>query len=85
MRRSHKFVHASEVGEYAYCRRSWFLSAHGVAPGLKQIEKRHAGTKYHQKHGEQVRSAHKMTFAGMCVLFLVLFLALGYWLYLQFH
>ena len=84
MRRSRDLIRASEVGDYVYCRRSWFLSAQGIAPSLKQIEKRHAGTEYHRMHGEQVRSAHRVTSAAVCVLFLLLFLALGYWLYLQF-
>lgn len=85
MRRSRNLIRASEVGDYVYCRRSWFLSAQGVAPSLKQIEERHAGIEYHRAHGEQVRFADKLTFAGVCVLFLVLFLVLGYWLYLQFQ
>ncbi len=85
MTRSQDLIRASELGEYVYCRRSWFLSARGVAPSLKQMEKKQAGIEYHQIHGEQVKSAYKLRSAGMFVLFLMLFLALGYWLYLHFQ
>ena len=85
MMRSHDLIRASEIGDFVYCRRSWFLSAQGVNPGLKQMEQRDAGIEYHQRHGEQVKSAQQLRSAGMLVLFLLLFLALGYWLYLHFQ
>lgn len=84
MMHSHDLIRASEVGDYVYCRRSWLLNAQGVAPGLEQIEKRHAGIEYHRRHGEQVRSAQKLEWAGSYVLLLILFLALGYGMYLHF-
>lgn len=76
---------ASEIGDYVYCRRSWFLKAQRVAPGLEQIEKRRAGAEYHRRHGTQVRSAQKVKSVGSYVLFLVLFVALGFWVYLRFQ
>ncbi len=85
MMHSHKLIRASEVGNYLYCRRSWFLSAPGIAPGLEQMGKRHAGIEYHRLHGEQVRFAQKLRFACGYILFVVLFLAFGYWLYLHFQ
>jgi hypothetical protein len=60
MMRSHDPIRASELGDYVYCRRSWFLSAQGVNPDLKQMRKRDAGVEYHQRHGEQVNSAHNL-------------------------
>lgn len=83
--RLHNLIRASEVGNYVYCRRSWFLSARGIAPSLEQMGKRHSGTEYHRRHGDQVQSAQKLTSAASYVLLLVLFLALGYSLYLHFH
>ncbi len=85
MTRSHDLILASEIGDYVYCRRSWFLSAQGVHPGLKQMEKRDAGIEYHQRHGEQVKSAEKLRSASIYVLLVMLFLALGYWLYVHFQ
>jgi hypothetical protein len=47
------------------------------------MEKRDAGIEYHHRHGEQVKSAQNLRSASIYVLLLMLFLVLGYWLYVQ--
>ncbi len=85
MMRSHDLIRASELGDYVYCKRCWFLSVQGVNPSLKQMEKRDAGIEYHHRHGEQVKSAQNLRSASIYVLLLMLFLVLGYWLYVHFQ
>src|ERR1700687_1490781 len=50
-------IRASEIADWCFCRRSWYLSARGVGPNLVQIEKRHAGVDYHQQHARRVNQA----------------------------
>ncbi|MDQ2948871.1 MAG: hypothetical protein M3Y27_23495 [Acidobacteriota bacterium] len=83
--RSHDLIRASKLGDYVYCKRSWLLNVEGVNPSLKQMKKRDAGIEYHQRHGEQVQSAEKLRSASIYVLLVMLFLALGYWLYVHFQ
>ncbi len=42
-------IRASEIADWCFCRRSWYLSARGVGPNLVQIEKWHVGVDYHQE------------------------------------
>ena len=51
---SYRVVRASEIGEYVYCRRAWWLNrtAGKQLRNTKQIE---AGTTFHESHGNQVR------------------------------
>ncbi len=46
-------IRASEIGQYAYCAKAWWLSrVEGVQPSnLRQLE---AGTAAHTRHGAQV-------------------------------
>jgi hypothetical protein len=57
-----KRVTASEVGQYAYCARSWWLSAvDGVAPVDPQLLAQ--GVRRHERHGWRVamaRVAHRL-------------------------
>ena len=42
-------IRASEVGEYVYCNRQWWLKrVHGVRP--ISLEKMEMGTSYHNEH-----------------------------------
>ncbi|MCA9981076.1 MAG: hypothetical protein KDD89_09585 [Anaerolineales bacterium] len=75
---SDKTIRASEIGEYVYCNRSWWLRrVHGVRPhNIRPLE---AGTAYHEAHGRVVQRAD---FARR-VAYLLLFTAVGlltYWL-----
>ncbi len=49
-----RMLTASEIGEYAYCRRSWwFHRVKGIAPG--NVDALAEGTKAHVAHGRSVR------------------------------
>ena len=50
-------IRASEIADWCFCRRSWYLSARGVGQSLVQIEKRHAGIEYHRQHARSVNQA----------------------------
>lgn len=53
---SDHWIRASEVSDYVYCRRSWWLKrAKGVASAnVRQIEQ---GNRFHQQHGRSVAQA----------------------------
>lgn len=53
---SYKWIRASEIGNYVYCRRAWWLrEARGLTPrSTRALE---AGTQYHAAHGRDVRRA----------------------------
>ena len=51
---SYRVVRASEISEYVYCRRAWWLNrTAGKQP--RNTEQLEAGTSYHEKHGTNVR------------------------------
>ena len=50
----YKIIKASEIGEYVYCNRAWWLRrTYDVRP--QNVEELQAGTIYHEAHGGQVR------------------------------
>ena len=69
---SYQWVRASEIADYVYCRRAWWLRrARGIEP-LNQAQLR-AGTQHHVRHGQLVqRSVWAMRLA-----YVVLFLAVA--------
>lgn len=75
---SDKTIRASEIGEYVYCNRSWWLRrVHGVRPhNIRPLE---VGTAYHETHGRGVERAY----LARRVAYGFLFTAVGiltYWL-----
>jgi hypothetical protein len=72
-------IRASEIADWYYCRRSWYLSARGVGPSLVQLEKRHAGVDYHQQHARSVNQARGIMNGATRVLVLAVLLAAAYW------
>lgn len=51
---SYSWIRASEIADYVYCRRAWWLRrVQGAAPAnTTQLE---AGTRHHAAHGRLVR------------------------------
>ena len=72
-------IRVSEIAEWCFCRRSWYLSAHGVVPSLVQIEKRHAGVDYHQQHARSVNQARDVMNGATRALLVAVVLAAVYW------
>ncbi len=69
---------ASEVGEYAYCARAWWL---GWVRGEERTnqEKLSAGVRRHVRHGQQVAVAGWAQRLAIVLLTLAVFLAL-FWI-----
>jgi hypothetical protein len=57
--RSHDLVRASEISEYLFLRRSWYLSARGIRPNLVHIERMRYGLAQHRKVLEEIRVARR--------------------------
>ena len=76
---SNRIIRASEIGQYDFCAKAWWLgSIEGVPPSnLSQLQ---AGTAAHEEHGRQVKRASQLQVAaivlvglGVIVLMLALF------------
>jgi CRISPR/Cas system-associated exonuclease Cas4 (RecB family) len=69
-------IRASEVGEYLYCARSWWLRrVAGLAPEGR--ERRERGVRMHARHGRAVAASGLLIWVGCVVLLLaILVLAL---------
>ena len=72
-------IRASEIADWCFCRRSWYLSARGVGPNLVQIEKRQAGVDYHQQHAHSVNQARGLMNGATRALLVAAVLAAAYW------
>lgn len=72
-------IRASEIADWCFCRRSWYLTARGVGPSLVQIEKRHAGIEYHQHHARSVNQARSLMSAATCAVLVAVVLAVACW------
>ncbi len=76
---SDRIIRASEIGQYDFCAKAWWLgSIDGVQPS--NIRELQAGTAAHEQHGRQVQRASQMQIAafvlvglGVVVLMLTLF------------
>jgi len=72
-------IRASEIGQYDFCAKAWWLgSIEGVQPS--NIHELQAGTTAHEQHGRQVRRASQLQMIaiglvalGVIVLVLALF------------
>jgi len=67
---SYKWIQASEIAEYAYCRRTWWLRhTRGWEPGnQRQLQ---AGSRYHNQHGNRVQRVSCMRGLAYILLFCV--------------
>lgn len=63
-----RFVSASELGEYAYCRRAWWLRAVRGAASDVQGERFQAGRRAHRRHGDALRLARLLAMAALIAL-----------------
>ena len=58
---SDESIRASEIAEYVYCRRAWWLRRSGLRnDNVRQLV---AGTEHHQAHGGLVRRARRFRLA----------------------
>lgn len=74
---SDRIIRASEIAEYLFCRRAWWLSR--VAQyEIEESEALQAGSAYHQQHGRLVWQAR----LGRWVAYALVFLAVAVFAYL---
>ena len=76
---SSDLIRASEIADWCFCRRYWYLSVRGVGPNLVQIEKRQAGVDYHQQHPRSVNLARRVMNGATRALLVAVVLAAAYW------
>lgn len=65
---SYPWIRASEIGEYVYCRRSWWLRRVRAVASTHVTQMR-VGTHYHQQHGRLVESSIWLRRLAFAVLF----------------
>lgn len=71
-----RLIRASEIGEYSFCRRAWWLHAvRGLAPG--NAAGRLRGAAAHRRHGALVTAAGALRLAAL----LLLLAAAALWLW----
>ena len=73
-------IRASEIGDWCFCRRAWYLANRNTQPSLVQIERRQAGAAYHERHGRAIVHPRRETSAENLVLLLLLLLVVACWL-----
>ena len=78
--RNRDLIRASEIGDWCFCRRAWYLNDRRTRPTLVQIEKRQAGIAYHERHGRVVMQSQRTMRARNFVLVVLLLLAVACWL-----
>ncbi len=53
---SYKYIRASEIGNYVYCRRAWWLRrVKGYMP--ENVRELAVGQQYHQAHGRSLQQS----------------------------
>ena len=75
MRHDGRFISASEIGTWCYCKKAWYLGQSGYQSSL--TEERSAGIQYHKAHNRRLRAAHQQQAIAsivmlVCVLILVM-------------
>lgn len=83
MNNKQKFIRASEVGEYIFCARAWWLKTEGHEPTFGH-EAREAGERWHRRHGRVVAMARRLKklaaySAFFAIILGVLLLLLWWW------
>jgi CRISPR/Cas system-associated exonuclease Cas4 (RecB family) len=82
---SDDWIRASELGEYLYCRRSWWLRrVKGYRPN--NTPQRTTGDTYHQQHYERVQQSENLTRAVtifMALLLTISALVVAWWFLAQ--
>ena len=71
-----RFISASELGEYAYCRRAWWLRAVKGVTTAEQGSRFQAGHGAHRRHGVTLLVARALLIVAAIALGLALTIAL---------
>lgn len=69
-RMSENWIRASEIGDYLYCRRSWWLKrSRGVA--AQNVHELAQGAQHHRQHGQRVQQSLWLRRAAYLLIFVV--------------
>lgn len=76
---SDEIIRASEINDYLYCRRSWWLKrAQGYRPENEaELE---AGTNHHRVHGYMVQRAQRARLLAYALAGIALMMAVVWWM-----
>lgn len=66
---SERVIRASEIAEYLYCRRAWWLS-HVMGYDVRDNKALEMGSAYHRQHGALVWRARAARWLAMMLVFL---------------
>jgi hypothetical protein len=73
MRRDDRFISASEIGTWCYCKKAWHLSQSRYLSSL--TAERAAGIRYHESHNQDLRAVcRQRALARMVMLICLLIL-----------
>ena len=73
---SRRMIRASEVGEYGFCRRAWWLRA-VVGEEPTGHARRARGTALHRRHGTLVQTSTLLLIGGLVLAAIALALLVG--------
>lgn len=72
MNRDNRFISASEIGTWCYCKRAWYLQQLGRPSIL--TEERAAGTRYHERHYQKLRTTRRVRAVARAIMLVSLLL-----------
>jgi uncharacterized membrane protein YidH (DUF202 family) len=75
---SYRIIRASEIGEYVYCRRAWWLRRE-MNYATRNLQELASGTAHHQEHETAVRRTEWLRQTALVILFLAVGLIV-FWL-----
>ena len=79
-----RFINASEVGQFVFCRRSWFLQSRKT-PSLLEAE-RAKGIGFHQHHSDRMHVARRaLAVSRRAAVVTLILLALWLWWAVALH
>ena len=70
--RENRFISASEIGTWCYCKRAWYLQQLGRPSVL--TEERAAGTRYHERHFQRLRTTRRLRAVARAIMLVSLLL-----------
>lgn len=76
---SDSYIRASEIGDYVYCRRAWWLRrVQGYAS--RNVRALEEGTAHHERHGRTVQHSVYARKLGYGLLYIAIFVFTFWWL-----
>jgi hypothetical protein len=67
---SDQWIRASDIGDYLYCQRSWWLKrSQGIAS--QNVRELSRGNRHHQEHGQLVQQSVWLRRAAYLLIFIV--------------